>query len=356
VNSEDSSNVDFDLLELDHLDSLQNLRKDEESEAQHIQLEKRGVSSHREVPAKGQKQDQLQGNFWTSQTVFKFSIAAKLRTIGMTEIADDLEKCHSEITYAKCTSCSRVSKFLNRCDRFYCPECQPRLSRERKEAVEWWTKEVVQPKHVVLTVRNTDTLQKSDVQELKKAFSRLRRTKFARNWTGGFYSLEVTNEGRGWHLHIHALVDAKWIDARALAIEWNKATRGNGQIVKVKDCRNKSYLQEVTKYAVKGNDLAKWEALDIKTFIDAFSGVKSFGVFGSLYGKRTEFREWIDSLKETRTICSCGCNTVNFFDERSWEVLEAQLTPQTAPPPPKIPKNPEFDFVSVLDRQFKVSF
>lgn len=207
-----------------------------------------------------------------------------------------------------------------------------------------------QPKHVVLTIRNTDTISKAHVQFIKKAFSKLRRTKFARNWSGGFYSLEVTNEGRGWHLHIHALVDARYIDARRLAEEWEKATKGAGYIVKVKDCRNRSYLQEVTKYAVKGNQLSEWSPDDILAFILAFEGVRQFGVFGSLYAKRTEWKEWLEQLQGAKGVCKCGCNSVRFFTEPAWEEHVAQLVPNARPIPPPPQIHPEFGFARQLSQ------
>lgn len=336
--------------ELSTVDFAQNICGDEELPGQKVQLERRGITSHPYDTNKEHKQDEYQANFWSSQTIFKFAIAAKLREAGEPHLAADLEHCHSELTYAKCNGCGSVSKFLNRCDRFYCPECTPRLSMERKRSVEWWTKEVVQPKHVVLTVRNFDNLTQQKVKWIKACFSKLRRTKFAHGWQGGFYSLEVTNEGKGWHLHIHALVDARWIDARELSITWNRVTKGEGNIVKVKDCRSKSYLQEVTKYAVKGSDLSKWTGFDIVTFIQAFSGVRTFGVFGSLYGKRTAFREWIKSLRDQKPLCKCGCNQISYYSSVDWE-LHCPLLPAVTSgvPPPKI-HHPEFEFAKAMEK------
>lgn len=209
-----------------------------------------------------------------------------------------------------------------------------RLSRERKTAVEWWTQSIKQPKHVVLTVRNADVLTKQYVQTIKSAFSRLRRTKFARNWTGGFYSVEVTNESRGWHVHIHALVDAKWIDARELSQQWAKAVGQEFAIVKVKDARGADYLAEVTKYAVKGNDLSRWSSPDIVAFIDAFDGVRTFGVFGTLYGKRTEFREFLDQLQRLRIRCDCGCERWRIMSDQEFEWNETVSVEEANIPPP----------------------
>ena len=239
----------------------------------------------RELESRGVIQ---QSELWKRSTLHKVSVASKLRSIGRIDLAGPLEVCHTQETFALCTECRRVTKYLNRCERHYCPECQPRLARERRESVEWWAKLIREPKHVILTVRNTTTLTKLHVQTFKDCFTRLRRSKFARNWRGGFYRLEVTNETQGWHLHMHALVDAGWIAQKHLAEAWAKIIGQDIAIVHVRDVHSRDYLAEVTKYTVKGSQLASWSAEKIAEFVDAFNGLRSFGVFGDLHGKRTE--------------------------------------------------------------------
>lgn len=299
-----------------------------------LQLEKRGTT-----------QQLHQHLLWAKCTIHKNSVAAKLRGQARTSDALTLEDCHSKYTIAVCNGCNAVQKFPNRCDQFFCPECQPRLSQDRKKAVEWWTREVRQPKHVVLTVKNVGNLTKQHVQEFRGWFTKLRRTKFASNWLGGFYSMEVTNEGEGWHLHLHALIDAKWIDSFGLSAHWAKATNGFGRIVKVKDARGQNYLAEVTKYAVKGVQLAAWTGENICTFIDAFRGVRTFGVFGSLYGARTKFREWWLQVRGAKPKCSCGCCDARYFSEAEWFVIEHAPGPTTQPiPPPRLDLTPSLPF------------
>lgn len=319
-------------------------RVDPAQPGQTVKLETRGATSHAE-----------QRLLWSKQTIFKSTIVAKLRSVKAHDLAEKLDDCHTKVTVAQCTGCRSVSKFYNRCELFYCPECQPRLARERKESVEWWTKTIPQPKHVVLTVRNVDTITKSYVQWFKACFSKLRRMKFARNWQGGFYRLEVTNEGRGWHLHLHALIDAKWIDSGQLAKKWGDIVGQDFAIVKVKDVREKSYLEEVTKYAVKGSELAGWQASDIRAFIEAFSGVRTFGVFGSLYGKRTEWREWLDSLQADGFRCKCGCDSFKFYDENEWEWHEATFdgVKGARPPPETKPTRQEWGWA---DASLKLAY
>lgn len=289
----------------------------------------------------------LFGELWKVQVTQKFSVAAKLREAGRLEEAEKLEDCHSRIIYAQCDNCGRVNLFRNRCDNFYCPECQPKLTKRRHAGINWWVSQVKQPKHVVLTLRNTANLNRGHVLELKKWFTRLRHRKFCSNWLGGFYGIEVTNESEGWHLHLHALVEARWIDAGRLAQVWNSVTGGFGKIVSVKDCRGESYLKEVSKYAAKGSDLAKWSGEKICEFLDAFTGLRTFGVFGNLYGKRTEFSEWLKSIRDLKPKCDCGCADLHYYSEAEW--LEKDLQPTTHNPDRPAPPDSHPELFSPSD-------
>lgn len=218
-----------------------------------------------------------------------------------------------------CAGCLRTSPFYNRCDLRHCPCCAVRLSAKRKESLTWWTRQISQPKHVVLTCRNTDTLTKARVLEFKKNLTRLRRSSFAKAWRGGFYSLEVTNDGEsGWHLHAHLLVDARWIDSRALSKIWERIT-GDSYIVKVIDCRGTDYLREVTKYVVKGNDMARLTGDQIAELIESFDGVKTFGSFGNLYKLRSQHAAWREEQDSKKETCECGCDLWKIMDANEFE-------------------------------------
>jgi hypothetical protein len=313
------------------------------------QLEVRGVTAQTPERAFACRQPAFQSEFWSSQTVCKNSVAAKLRIAGMTDFALKLEWCHSEWTIAHCNACGKERHFPNRCDLFCCPECTPRLSHERAESVEWWSSRITEPKFVTLTVRNIGDLTSGHIREFKSWFTKLRRRKFAHGWRGGFYTIEVTNEGRGWHLHLHALVDAQWIDGGKLAIEWASVTGGAGHIVKVKDARAADYLRRVKTYIVKGSTLASWTANQIATYVQAFDGVRTFGVFGSLYGARTEFSEWIKSIHEAKPLCPCGSSDIHYMSE-SEALMRDLVQCQHAPNPP--PATPVTATVEMFQNHF----
>lgn len=298
-----------------------------------ISLERRGVTSQTPPTDKSRRLD-AQLEFWERLTLYTEAIVAKLDTAGRSDIADQIRDCHSEVSYRRCRGCSTVSKFYNRCEHKWCPLCAPRLSRERKKMLEVWSGEVAQPKHVVLTVRNSEAISRLQVKRYKTAFAKLRRTKFASNWRGGFYSIETTNESRGWHIHFHCLVDADWIDQGQLAIEWAKQIGQDFAIVYVKDARGEAYLAEVCKYLVKGSVLAKWSGEEIAAFVDAFDSVRCFGVFGSLLGQRSKVREQIEAFLDVKPACECGCTDFQVMSPNELEEfqLHRRITFRIIPP------------------------
>jgi hypothetical protein len=299
-----------------------------------LPLEQRGLTSHLPRLSNNGTVKLSQAEFWKLQSCHKFTVASKLRMAGLEEDALCLENCHSYYTVATCGDCGKVRKFPNRCDRFYCPECANHLQHERQKQIQWWAERITQPKHVVLTIKNVKKLTPGHVDELRRMFSKLRRRKFARNWIGGYYGIQVTTGKQGWHLHIHALVDARWISEAELSQEWKACTNGYGYIVKVKDCRKSDYLRETTRYVIHGSQIAAWSPATIASFVSAFKGKRTFGVFGKLYGQRVEFAEWIASLKQVKPRCDCGSCNVRYQTESDWMISQAAGPHSYAPRPP----------------------
>ena len=115
----------------------------------------------------------------------------------------------------------------------------------------------------------------------------------------GIYSVEVTNKGKGWHVHLHAvLLLSDWIDREELSREWQAITRDGSKILDVRRLARGSAMfdqagnvtpklveafAEVFKYAVKfsdldhGDRLHAWETMRGKRLVGSwgkFRGVK----------------------------------------------------------------------------------
>lgn len=297
-----------------------------EGDREPLILERTGVTSQ-----------PTQKELWQRELLWAESVVAKLDSVDRPDLANKIRHCHTEKKVIRCCGCGKQTVVFNRCDVGWCPLCAPRLAYRRKERVGWWAALIKQPKHVVLTVKNFPRLNAATVRTFKDCFTRLRRRKFAANWRGGFYSLEVTNEGNGWHLHLHALIDARWIDAGQLSREWAQIVGQDFAIVCVRDCRAHDYLREVTKYAVKGSTLAGWTGQQIADFVQAFDGVRTFGVFGSLYGQQAEWRAWLEESDHENRKCECGCDRFVVLSENEvqWKEIVAGHSP-----PRLLPKMP----------------
>jgi hypothetical protein len=267
----------------------------------------------------------LQQKLFNETLLLRDQLAATLDTAGRSDLATILRNCHSTFTIAECTNCAHHVKFPNHCDNFWCPCCQPGLQRRKMRSLEWWSATVRNPKHVVLTQPSLPVLTRRAVRLFKKRFGALRRTKFARNWLGGFYSLEVTRSQAGWHLHLHALIQADWIDQDKLAREWGKRVKVPKAVVWVKDASKKQYLSEVSKYSVKGTDLATWPAEAVLEFINAFQSVRTLATFGSARQKNAAYAAATAEVTlKARTCCACGGTHWRYFSPSEWEWEQIQ--------------------------------
>lgn len=278
-------------------------------------LDKTGITSHRSLGVIDRKRF-LQGQ----------KLAAKLGGVGHSELAFKLAECHTRLTVKQCHGCGRRSAFWNRCDIFYCPQCAPRLAAKRLKELTWWIDTLKQPKHVVLTLRNVEKLTPRFVADAKKALSRFRRTRLFSGVRGGLWAMEVTNKGKGWHLHFHLVVDSPWLDVRAVSAAWVKSNGGKGEVVWVEDASRgglrANLPRYVTKYCGKGFDISEWDEFTLADFVDAFAVGRTFGVFGNLLGARGAWREFVRASRVERRKCECGCGDFSFI---AWEKLRADL-------------------------------
>ena len=125
-------------------------------------------------------------------------------------------------------------------------------------------------------------------------------------------TVEITNNGKGWHLHSHWLVDADELDPREISVTWGKLVGQEYAIVKVKPVEATDYLSELCKYVAKGSEIASWAPEQIWEFTTAIRGRRFFFTFGSLTKLAAEVREEIRFLKPEAAGCDCGSHDFKF--------------------------------------------
>ena len=269
-------------------------------------------------------------------------MSKKLAQAGNFVVAGKLRQCHAVQTVAQCDGCRKVVMFWNRCDLFYCPQCSPRLSKMRLDGLMWWVETLKQPKHLVLTFANVESLTAEYIAKCKKSLAKFRRTKLFSGVRSGLWAMEITNKKRGWHLHFHLVIDAPWMDVREISRVWKKVNGGVGEIVWIESA-DKGGLRAnlpryVTKYCGKGFRPHDWTPEMLEEFVTAVEQGRTFGVFGELLGKRTEWRDFIKTLRKSRRECECGCASKSYYSQLEWQWKENFTGFDRGRPPPPISK------------------
>ena len=239
-------------------------------------------------------------------------LLARLADEGEDALADRLAKC-GEPFALHCSNCARIHAGEKKCNLKWCPVCARRraaklsMKYRRAAALMQW------PMHVTLTISNTATISPAHLVRLKKALKKLRRRDiFANNVAGGISAIELTNTGRGWHLHLHLLLDCEWLaietprpkkyHSRAhkknlfqrasaeLEREWSGLVDQLLSSIAVRRCSGATAVQEVLKYAVKAGDLI--DSPDpIGDAIRTIDRARLVAPFGTLYKMRDELKE-----------------------------------------------------------------
>lgn len=320
-----------------------------------LKLEQSVVTSHRRRSALARRErEKAQARLFDDNQILHDQILQKLRTedridpitgewfAPTTQLAN-FARCGVDHVYKHCVGCDETTSCAYHCMTKWCPNCNWRITERRRELLKQWLPTIEQPKHIVTTQRNTANLTRKMIREHTKNLAKLRRSDVFDQVKGGCVSVELTNESRGWHLHAHWLVDARWVDSGDLARTWGKLVGQDFAIVKVIDARAHAreragghyalarpdaperarvkekiggYEKELMKYCVKGNELAKWPQNEILQFVTAVRGQRFFFAFGQLFKDARKLRAQALADKPPTTPCECGsCSFIFTTDE-----------------------------------------
>lgn len=228
------------------------------------------------------------------------------------ELAAKLQKCGKKILL-RCLDCGHLHQGESRCDNKWCPACVQALAAERSSRIKFAVSKFKWPLFVTLTMGNVDDLEADPVRHLRQSFGRLRARKIWKDTVrGGVATIEVTNIGNGWHPHLHAVIDCRWLAIKTPPLNrhdtdaekqekiesagaefrraWRVALRqGTDPILKVKRC-DIGVCQEVVKYCIKGNDLITSPDA-VGPLIRCLSMTRLLTSFGSCYGLGKQIEE-----------------------------------------------------------------
>lgn len=266
------------------------------------------------------ERERKQRTLWQEQEDWHETIRSKLDGLFEDNQFLNFSRCGQEDFTCTCTNCGSTRQFKYQCSLKWCPRCQWRRVKQRQKLLGLWVTKIKQPKHLVLTQRNFLVMTPSVIRKHRIALAKMRRTRCFEKVKGGCVSVEVTNEGRGWHLHSHWLLDVRWLDMPSVSRTWAKLVDQDFAIVKVMDCRERSYLTEVTKYVCSGAEMAGWEASKIHEFVRAVKGKRFFFPFGSLFKEQSAIRRALNAEEKEPMMCECGCGKFHFKNALDAEV------------------------------------
>lgn len=255
----------------------------------------------------------------------RVALATRLESEGRYDLAARINRCGIP-TGLTCTACGHVHRSLTRCKNKWCPACQRSLAAARSEKLAFAVRKMRWPLFVTLTQGNLDEICDGGIREFRRAFGRLRNKKFWKlKVRGGVAAMEVTNIGNGWHVHLHAVIDCRWLSILStpptknntpdeiqrkiiiakseLQEAWRQCLRQEKDpVIHVKRA-NGDIEKEVVKYSVKGSDLLECEE-EIGPLIDAMDGTRMLTTFGCCYGLTKKMLE--EGEEPTPFLCPAG--------------------------------------------------
>lgn len=148
---------------------------------------------------------------------------------------------------------SRLAIHSNHCHSRWCTPC----SRERAARIVGNLKTRLNDgdvRFLTLTMKHTETPLSDQIDRIYDAFRKLRRAPF---WTetvdGGCAILELVHSHRTglWHVHIHCLLDGRYIRREDLQAEWWRIT-GDSHVVDIRRCHDADHAAHyIVKYITK---------------------------------------------------------------------------------------------------------
>jgi len=226
---------------------------------------------------------------------------------GWSKSADQVRHCSQVITHWSCHSCGHEWDSPDRCWHRLCPECAPIRAERLFEAHKKLTG---QPnlKHLVLTLKNVPHLHWSSITTVRRYFTRLRHRKLFRNaWRGGIYTIEFTySQAAGWHIHIHALIDGRYIPKAVISKHWLEIT-GDSQVTWITRSKNS---RQVLKYILKPTLELLNDPVELDSFLTVIQGRHLVAGFGR-WSRVTE-----KSLQGELRCPECGSTNIKLCGRR----------------------------------------
>jgi len=257
----------------------------------------------------------------------------------------DVRRCPGVVRRHKV--CGRPSFEGHKCDFPLCPWCQARRSKRLVKRLGPLIESMARKKLWTFSPPNLPELDGEAVGDLSKVLTKLHSLAFMKKaCLGGIRSIEVTNNGNGWNLHAHEVVDSGWVahypqwdivPQRGSKGQWLKSpwkvmarhpglarefTRICQEFPGLKSPRldfdldnpdhwyfvdlrvaDQGVAQELGKYVAKGSQVVRAGAGAVVEYLFAMKGKRLIQPFGNLYGVSLDQEDEANEVPEREGDC-----------------------------------------------------
>lgn len=206
------------------------------------------------------------------------------------ELPDSVHTFEHQYINILCTHCGHNFFVPIYCGNRFCQICSVKRQSRVRRRLKWLTSQVEPPrgygfKHLTLTISNMPTLDDM-VKKLTKSFRRMRqRAYWKNNVIGGAFVIEITGHPGDWHAHIHAIIEARWMNYDRLKAIWI-ACSGSTGIYITRLSKNK-VVNYLTKYLTKSGVSEELQMC----MSDALKSARLFNPFGKWYAMNCLYRQ-----------------------------------------------------------------
>lgn len=242
------------------------------------------------------------------------------------DTAFDMAGCADTVRFYIDPDQGKVRPWLHRCRKRLCPLCGANRSAKAAHDIHLLAATMLDPRHLILTLKSTDEDLGTQVDRLIGAFRKLRRTKlWETSVKGGIGVTEVTWNPRTaqWHPHLHILYDGSFIVHKLLAAEWAKATDGS-YIVWIRRVDNPPAIAaELSKYIAKPANLKSVPPGRLSEYNRAAYRRRMLTRFGTCYGIKLHDTDPLEPLGPNKW--SVSINRLMFLARRGADTPQRLL-------------------------------
>lgn len=183
-----------------------------------------------------------------------------------------------------CSACGYRKAVPISCGNRFCPVCSTArrsrtLKRLRAIIQKVSPRRPYSTKHLTLTIPNSHSAD-AGAKYIVNAFRKLRQRQFWKGHVlGGAYAIGITGSPDQWHVHIHAVIEAKFTPWRKLLSEWKRVAKASG--VFIQEVPAAHVLSHLTSYVTK-NEVPERYQMEISNALRDYRLFQTFGTWHSL--------------------------------------------------------------------------